>query len=259
MATAKVRSPSYPAIGLKEAIEKAEAVYRHDYQNQVPRAVAAKHMGYASLNGKSLGVLAALLKFGLLEGRGDSTRVSDLALKIIAHSAGTPERAGAITEAAGRPELFAELDKRYPDGKGSDAAIRSYLLTQKFIPQAADSALRAYRETKLLVETECGAYSASETNEPETMHAHVETAAPAVPIPPIPPASEAVAGLRRAVFDLSEGEVTITFPEELSPESVGDLQDYLTIFMKKARREAGIVDSKPPQAAPPINPDNVQL
>ena len=42
------------------------------------------------------------------------------------------------------------------------------------------------------------------------------------------------------MFDLSEGEVTITYPEELSPDSVGDLQEYMAIFMKKARREAGL-------------------
>jgi hypothetical protein len=166
MAIVKARSPSYPSIGLKEAIEKAQAVYNKDYQNQVPRAVAAEHMGYASLNGKSLGVLAALLKYGLLEGRGDNTRVSDLALRIIAHGPGDTERAEAIRDAAARPELFAELDKRYPDGRGSDAAIRSYLLTQKFIPQAADSALRSYRETKTLVQTECGAYD-SGASEPD--------------------------------------------------------------------------------------------
>lgn len=236
---AKVRSPSYPAIGLKEAIEKTEAVYRHDYQNQVPRAVAAKHMGYVSLNGKSLGVLAALLKYGLLEGRGDSTRVSDLALRIIAHSVGDAERADAIREASSRPELFAELDKRYPDGKGSDAAIRSYLLTQKFIPIAADNALRSYRETKALVEAESGGYGAGE---PEQEHRPMEAQqGQAAQTPPIPPAPDnPAAGVRRAVFDLTEGEVVITFPEELSPESVSDLQDYLSVFMKKARREAGI-------------------
>lgn len=240
---AKVRSPSYPAIGLKEAIEKAQAVYRSDYQNQVPREVAAKHMGYASLNGKSLGVLAALLKFGLLEGRGDNTRVSDLALRIIAHAPGEPERAESILEAAMRPELFAELDKRYPDGKGSDAAIRSYLLTQKFIPQAADNALRSYRETKALVEAECGGYQAPDvTSEQAPMNAPLDqtqidqidwSKARVVAGEPSP-------GERRAVFDLTEGEVVITYPDNLSPESVSDLQDYLSVFMKKARREAGV-------------------
>lgn len=232
---AKVRSPSYPAIGLKEAIEKVELIYRNDYQNQVPRAVAAKHMGYASLNGKSLGVLAALLKYGLLEGRGDNTRVSDLALKIIAHRPGDIERSEAVQEASGRPELFAELDKRYPDGKGSDSAIRSYLLTQKFIPQAADNALRAYRETKDVVEGETGGLGTEESAVP------LQTSDAVRPIDPgtstiTPPQSN----VRRAVFDLTEGEVVITFPIELSPESVSDLQDYLNVFMKKARREAGV-------------------
>jgi hypothetical protein len=234
----KTRSPNYPAIGLKEAIEKADAVYRNDYQNPVPRAVAARHMGYASLNGKSLGVLAALLKYGLLEGRGDNTRVSDLGLQIIAHPVGAPERAAALREAASRPELFAEIDKRYPDGKGSDAAIRSYLLTQKFIPQAADNALRAYRETKQLVEAEPGGYVPDEPQDQDDMQ--TQTAAAAIsPMAALAPMT-VPNGMRRAVFDLSEGEVVLTFPEELSPESVSDLQDYLGIFMKKARREAGL-------------------
>ena len=236
---AKARSPAYPIIGLKEAIEKVAAVYRHDYQNQIPKDVMARHMGYQGLNGKSLGVLSALSKFGLIEGRGDNSRVSDLGVRIIAHEPGSVDRATAIREAAQSPDLFAELDARYPDGKGSDSAIRSYLLVQKFIPQAADAALRSYRETKTLVDAESGSYSASD-EEPET--APMEPQAPSYigRTPPNAPPPELHAGTRRAVFDLSEGEVVITFPEELSPESVSDLQDYLEVFMKKARREAGI-------------------
>jgi hypothetical protein len=156
---AKARSPGYPTIGLPEAIEKIKAVYAKDYQNKITREVAAEHMGYRSLNGKSLGVLSAVAKFGLLEGRGDDNRVSDLALAIIAHPPGTPERARAIVEAAGRPELFAELDDRFPGGKASEPTIRAFLMTQKFIPQAADMAIRSYRETKALVNEESGAYS----------------------------------------------------------------------------------------------------
>jgi hypothetical protein len=47
-------------------------------------------------------------------------------------------------------------------------------------------------------------------------------------------------GLRRAVFGLAEGEVVITAPVFLSAASVNDLQDYLDVFMKRARREAGL-------------------
>lgn len=156
---AKARSPQYPSIGLKEAVEKIAAVYARDYQNTIPRQVVAEHMGYQSLNGKSLGVLSALIKYGLLEGRGDNSRVSDLAVQIIAHPPGTAERAEALKEAAEKPELFTELDGRFPAGRASDQAIRSYLLTQKFIPHAADAAIRSYRETKAFVEADSAGYT----------------------------------------------------------------------------------------------------
>lgn len=159
---AKARSPQYPAIGLKEAVEKIAAIYGKDYQNHIPRAVAAKHMGYDTLHGKALSVLSALLKYGLLDGRGDESHVSDLAVTIIAHPTGSRERVEALKQAASNPELFAELDNRFNNGKGSDTAIRSYLLTQKFLPIAADVVVRSYRETKQLVEAESGGYTQEE-------------------------------------------------------------------------------------------------
>jgi hypothetical protein len=138
---------------LGEAIEKTQMVYTKDYQNELPREVLADHMGYASLNGKSLSVLAAMLQYGLLEGRGDHTRVSDLALQIIAHPSGTSERRKAIALAAKEPDLFRELLERFPQG-ASDSALRSYLLTQKFIPTGAEAVIRAFRETEAFLEAE---------------------------------------------------------------------------------------------------------
>ena len=164
---AKARSPGYPTIGLREAIEKIQLVYAKDYQNKIPRALVAEHMGYRSMNGKSLGVLSAIGKYGLLDGRADSNWVSDLALAIIAHEPGTPERARAIAEAAGRPELFADLDAKFQGGRFSDGAVRSYLMTQKFIPHAADAVIRSYRETKELVNEEGAGYNGSSQSETE--------------------------------------------------------------------------------------------
>ncbi len=161
----KTRSPQYPVIGLKEAVDRVTMIYENDYQNPIPRSVIAQHMGYSGLSGKSLGVLSTLGKFGLLEGRGDESKVSDLAVQIIAHPSGSPERAAALVEAAGKPELFAEIAARFPGQKMSDQAVRSYLLTQKFIPSAADAALRSYRETKQFVEREAVGYIEHDPNE----------------------------------------------------------------------------------------------
>jgi hypothetical protein len=38
---------------------------------------------------------------------------------------------------------------------------------------------------------------------------------------------------------LTEGDVVVTFPENLSADSVEDLDAFWQVFIKKARREAG--------------------
>ena len=220
------RSPNYPQIGLKEAVQRVSGVYKRDYQASLTRDLAAERLGYSGLNGKSLAVLAALGKFGLLEGRGEETRVSDLAVRILAFSPGSAERRAALADAANRPELFVELDQRFARGQASDGAIRAWLITRGFIPPAAEAAVRAYRETKQMLEAEAEAAPAAVPS-PEPSEVAAEPA-------------KVESGMRRAVFGLAEGEVVITAPVFLSAESVNDLQDYLDVFMKRARREAGL-------------------
>lgn len=171
----KSRSPEYPAISLDDAIEKVRLIWTNDYQNKVPKRVIAEHMGYKGLNGGSLPIISALTKYGLLVGRGNETHVSDLAVKILAHDPGTPDRAAALKEAAEAPDLFSELDAKFQGGKASDAAIRSYLIVKKFIPSAADAAIRAYRDTKRLVESESAGHSMTPRGQgaPDSMQASV--------------------------------------------------------------------------------------
>jgi hypothetical protein len=289
---AKARSPEYPAIGLGEAIDKVRRVYARDYQNRIPREVLASHMGYRSLSGASLPIISALAKYGLIEGRGNDTRVSDLAVSIIAHEPRTPEWARALREAAEKPELFAELDQRSSGGKTGDAAIRSYLLTQKFIPSAADAAIRAYRETKELVggvsiehNRDALAQDKSPQHTPEVgdliqvdiggarqlpkparvraVQEHegrrwmfIEGSETGIPVeqtilerkghvdatPPRLAEDIPQPGTRREVFALDEGDVTLTFPENLSRASFHDLEGYLNLFLRKAQRRAGAGD-----------------
>lgn len=290
--TPKARSPRYPIVGLKSAIDRARLVYEKDYQNKIQTLDAAKHMGFTTLNGKALGVLSALRKYGLLEGSDGSVRVSDLALKIIAHKEGDPERAAAIAEAATGPELFAAIEKKWPGGKVSDQALRSYLLTEKFLPDAADTAIRAFRETKELAEVESVEQSppvekpqvgdiiqwtingADQFPTPQRVVAiqphdgkdwlFVESSTTGIPMEQAtvttkgtgekPPPFAGVGvdqhglqqgrrtpakhGTRQEVFALDEGDVVLTFPDGLSLESYNDLQSYIEVFLRKAKRRA---------------------
>lgn len=61
---------------------------------------------------------------------------------------------------------------------------------------------------------------------------------PTLPLPKKEAAQDALPpGMRKAVFPLTEGDVTLIFPEGLSLDGLGDLGDYLDIFLKKERRD----------------------
>ena len=247
---AKGRSPSYPAIGLKEAIDKVRMVYAKDYQNKVPKAVIAGHMGYKGLNGGSLPVIAALGQYSLLEGRGDETCVSDIALKIVAHEPGESVRYRAMEEAASAPELFLELHKRFPNGSASDAAIRAHLLMSKFLPSATDTVIRSYRETMDLLNAEESAYKRQ--NPEAAFQVQMNEAYEDVDVADLlgqrarpqrsasgaEPRQEARSDVRREIITLDEGDVVISFPDALTADSVADLKDSLDLLIRRMQRRA---------------------
>ena len=156
-----VRSPRYPVIGLREAVEKVSVVYKADRRNKIPKHLVAEHLGYSGLNGKSLGIISAITKYGLLDGGRDSMWVTDRAVDILERERGDPERTQAIQEAAQEPDLYKEVDEAFPD-KASDAAIRAFLITKRqFLPESAERLVRSYRETREFVESELPVQSTS--------------------------------------------------------------------------------------------------
>lgn len=153
----RVRSPNYPAISLREAIDKVAALYKSIHIHPGPREVIAKGMGYASLNGSSMTAISALNKYGLLEGRGDEIKVSDRAMRIL-HPESEKERVLAIKSAALDPHLFAELDERFTGTAPNDELLRNYLLRRNFSSVAVSQVILSYRETKEFVEAESSGY-----------------------------------------------------------------------------------------------------
>jgi hypothetical protein len=181
----RVRSPNYPAISLRDALDKVSVLYKSLHNHPGPREVIAKGMGYASLNGSSMTAISALHKYGLLEGRGDEIKVSERAMRIM-HPESGEERAAAIREAASEPQLFAELDDRFPGSVPNEELLRNYLLRRNFSSNAVSQVILSYRETKELVEAESRGYDSpvSTTEGPVVTHPQASSERPqGVPVP----------------------------------------------------------------------------
>ena len=287
-------------------VAKIEKVYR---QSQVDREVAAKLIGYSGLSGPASKALAALASYGLVEraGKGEM-RVTSRARAIL-YPDNLQERRQNLIAAAFEPKLFQELRGRFPDMIQPEDGIITYLHRQGFNQSAIRPAMKAYRDTLLLLEQE-GA-SDSHGNEQPTgarsdvsgvgNHAafdkarvgdlvEVEIAGALVTPEPVrvrgvtedqgttwvfvegsetgidmenvtvierpdaaearvpptlpldtgkPPASEVLPGYRSETFDADEGEIRITWPGNLSLQSVEDMKDWLELLKRRIERRAG--------------------
>jgi len=145
------RSPSYPAIHLEQAIQRARQIYDRERQHPTPVETIVQHWGYKSLNGPASLSLAALKKFGLIadEGTGSTrrARISDLAVHILANP-DERERTRAIREAALNPAIHRELWARYGSQTPSDVNLKWELTREhKFTDTGADEFIPEYRAT----------------------------------------------------------------------------------------------------------------
>src|SRR5229473_6824154 len=142
---AKMRSPNYPSISLRESYQRVRLLWQKERKTAVPADVAAKAIGYSGISGPSRTALSAMKKFGLVDSDDRTVRVSELALRII-HPANDTEETKAMQQAALKPELFQQIYTTMQDA--SDDAIRSFLITKlDFSEAGAIQFIKAYRDT----------------------------------------------------------------------------------------------------------------
>ncbi len=151
----KDRSPSYPAIDLETALERARQLLSKEGRHYAPISAILQHWGYATKSSGGLLTTAALKKFGLLEDQGSGenrkARITDLAYRILIDDRPNSEqRAALIREAALTPPIHAELwQERGPDGSlPSDVTLRFTLRTERgFTETAASDLINEFRQT----------------------------------------------------------------------------------------------------------------
>lgn len=143
----KVRSPSFPAIDLREAVERARTLYQAERRNAARPEIVVAHWGYSPKSSGGLQTIAALRAYGLVEGEG-VVRLADQGVHLALDDPGAPQWTAMAREAALAPPVHARLWERYGADLPSDKNLRSFLVLELgFNEGAVDLCLRNYRET----------------------------------------------------------------------------------------------------------------
>ena len=142
------RSPNYPGISLRAAVERAQALYKVENRHAAPVRAVMAVWGYSNPSGGNAGVtLAALKKFGLIVDEKSAgqrvVRLSQLALEIILN----PYNEDAIKQAALNPPLHREMWEKYGLDLPSDKNLRWQLIQRGFTEAGADEFIKEYRDT----------------------------------------------------------------------------------------------------------------
>ena len=143
-----IRSPSYPAVPLGDAISairKIESKYR---SAPIDRVDAARLMGFSSLSGPANQALAALASYGLVERAGKGEIRVTLRAKAILHPNSDREKKEHLIAAGCEPQLYRELRERFADvSSPPEEGVVSYLNRQGFNQNSIRSAAKAFLST----------------------------------------------------------------------------------------------------------------
>lgn len=228
----RIRSPNYPALSLPAAIERARAIHKSEGRSAVSRDAVVKHLGFSSLNGASATVLSALTKYGLIEGVSDGeVRITDLGMRVMfPHT--EDEKRTAISEAAFRAPLFAEIRDKWPDRIPTQESLRPFLIRKGFTESALNQVIQVYRETLDMVSPPGETQNApvETTSQGEQMPESTTTSA----VPPQPAPAPLVGG--RPFNVTFDGDV---LTGTLALRTVRDLERLIKVLnAQKAAMEA---------------------
>jgi hypothetical protein len=263
------RGPAYPYINLEDAIELARKLYAYSKRSPANEVTVLKDAwDYSPTSSSAAKVVAAMSYFGLTEdvagaqGKEKSTsiRLTDRAYRILVDSLDSPERAKAVKDAFLSPKAYKLCWDKW--GVEPPPSMKSTLLFEHgFIDSTVDQFITNYKKSLDFAQMK----SDVPTNESFIKDLGEQNGAPsAQPKPEVEVKSEVVGeyappkggggeantqhrslpntvrerekGMRQEVFTLTEGDVTISWPESISPESFEDFNDWVAILLRKVKR-----------------------
>ena len=152
------RSPAYPAISVKVALEKAKGLYEQEGKYAVPMPSAFKAWGYGEKSSGGRETRAALKYFGLIGVEGDSevgkVKLTDIALRVLLDQReDQSEKKALVRRIALTPAIHKKLLEHFPEGVKSDATVAHYLIFEEHYSEGAASQLvTQFKETAAFAE-----------------------------------------------------------------------------------------------------------
>jgi hypothetical protein len=223
----KVRSPSFPFIGLRAALDRTRTFYEAEQRNAARPETAAAHWGYSPKSSGGKQTVAALRAFGLVDGDA-LVKLSGRALRILLDEReGSEERLRLVQQAALMPPIHARLWERYGAELPSPQTLRlSLILDEGFNENSVDDFLTEYRETL--------EYARLLTVPVREEHRAEQ---PALPLPPpLPPARipNQTAEVDPVVFPLLDGNaVEFRIRRKISSAEAEDLRTVFELWLRK--------------------------
>lgn len=143
------RSPSYPTVGLREAIDRVKKFYKADGKAGAPPELAAVHIGFATPHGQAYSVLSALKKFGLVAESGGRIVPTQRAIEIINLPASDVRRERALKEAAMEPHIYKELIEQHKETgwPQNDVLERELITYRNFNPNSVAGFVQDLKDT----------------------------------------------------------------------------------------------------------------
>jgi hypothetical protein len=147
-----IRSPAYPNMSLGEALDQVGKIDRVYRNSNVDRVDAAKLIGYSGLSGPANKALSAFAHYWLVERAGKGMMRVTARAKAILHSDTAAEKLDNLRSAAFEPDLFRELQERFPGIIPPYEGVETFLNRKGFNQTAVRPAAKAYLDTLLFLE-----------------------------------------------------------------------------------------------------------
>lgn len=256
------RSPAFPVVALEAALGKLtefEAHYKRTpaRPEKIGEAWDIKTKAYADR------IAAALRYFGLLEyqgsGKDRSIVISENGRKYL--RAQQDELKHEIAKAAAlRPKQIAKHWNDWGADRPADAACLDTLMDEGFSEGGARDFLKVYDATITYAKLSENDKSPDvgddieDESEPAMQEATFDTRSKPGSTPPPTPKK---LGHQHAAFPLPEGDVSLSFPAEMSVASAQMMASFVKLLLEQAERQAKAREVMPEEIPPMGNMEKV--